>query len=88
MDNLEHSIVGSVDQLYQCASTAVQSSHGALKEYARFSREMDKRLNELASSESGGPLFLPPELRDLSARLRSNSTALTNTIRKMQDGLR
>lgn len=88
MDKLEHSIVGGVDQLYQCASTAVQSSHGTLKEYARLARAMDKRLNELESSRSGGPLFLPPELRDLSAHLHSNSAALTNTIRKLQDKLR
>lgn len=88
MDDLERSIVGGVDQLYQRASTAIQSSHGALKEYARFSRAMVKRLNELAISRSGGHLFLPPELRNLSVRLQSNSAALTNTIRKMQERLR
>lgn len=84
---MESSIVGGIQQLYRCASTAVKSSCETLKEYPRFARAMDTRLNELASSRSGGPLFLPPELRNLSARLHSNSAALTSAFRSMQERL-
>lgn len=78
----------NVDQLDAWASAALQSSHEILRNYKLFVHAADKRLGELVQSKSGGPLFLSPELINLSKRLLEHSKALARYVKRMQETLR
>ncbi|KLO10044.1 hypothetical protein SCHPADRAFT_536759 [Schizopora paradoxa] len=91
-NKLEQGIVLAVDKLKRDATSALHSSYSILSSYRGLTRLMDKQLDAISRSPSGGgDLFngsAGAEVRRLSASVKAHSTYLTEHVRKIQDCLR
>jgi len=90
-DKIEQGIVSAVAKLNSDTTSALHSSYAILSSYRALTRLMDKQLDAISRSPSGGgDLFsgsAGSELRRLSSSVKAHSIILSERVRKVQDCL-
>ncbi|KAL5526604.1 hypothetical protein ACEPAF_8328 [Sanghuangporus sanghuang] len=86
-DKLEQAIISTVRKLDIGASAALRASHNLIRNYKNLLRAVERNLEQVSQSRTGGPIFTS-EISSLATAISAHSRALSSYVKQIQERLR